>query len=100
MANEIEDLRLSKVDAVLQEFEELGELVLTSSNQRGISKRILNSLGVSLDQSLSENELIAVLNSINAVLNGVKVDDFDFATIIGVSKDELTEIFETLKKLK
>lgn len=100
MVNEAEELRVSKVEIALQKLEESSELVLTSSNLRGAARTILDSLGASLDQSLSEKELMAVLNAINAVLNGVKIDDFDFSTIIGVSKNELALTFEKLKKLK
>lgn len=48
---------------------------------------------------ISEDELLLINNSINEVCNGIHIDDWDFETRLGVSKQRGRELLKELDPL-
>ncbi|KAB0480285.1 hypothetical protein F7Q91_09175 [Vibrio chagasii] len=86
------------IKTALTQLEESGDIVITASSPEPIAEKMIGSLGSSLGALLDGEEYRAVTNSLNALVNDVKVDDRDFQTIIGLDKSELGEVLDKLIK--
>ena len=86
------------ISTALNQLEESGDIVITTSSSEPIAEKIIGTLGSSLGALLDGEEYRAVTNSLNALVNDVKVDDRDFQTIIGLDKSELEEVLDKLVK--
>jgi len=47
--------------------------------------------------AVNEEELAAITNALNEVCNGVDIDDREFQTRLGVTRQELRAILETVR---
>lgn len=46
--------------------------------------------------TLTEDELLLIANALNEVCNGVEIDDFEFATRIGVDRARAREVLSAV----
>lgn len=49
--------------------------------------------------SLNHYELVAINNSLNEICNGVDIEDAEFETRLGVSREELRSILKVINSL-
>lgn len=89
-----------KISETLEELEKSGDIVVTSVAPNVVINKFLDTIGDDISLFLDEDQYGAVLNSLNVLISGVKVDNRDFQTIIGLEKYELQNIFDVLNNQK
>jgi len=82
---------------VINEMEKSGDIVVVNPIENSVPKTILSSIEKFVPSMLSRNELIGIENAIGAHQLGFGLDDRDFQTIIGLTKEELDAAAEKLK---
>lgn len=81
----------------ITELEESGDLVVVNQIENAVANKLFNAIKKVSPNMLSASELGGIINALNAHQLGFGLDDRDFQTIIGISKEELQA---TAKKLK
>ena len=89
-----------KIHKALNDLEESGDIVITTSTPNVITKKIIKTIGYSAKNLLNDYEYRAVLNSLNVLAHDVKLDDNDFQTIVGVERDDLIVVYDKLAVAK
>lgn len=74
---------------VVRELEESGDIVVVNPNRSFVPKKIFTVIERFVPSMLSRDELTGIVNVIGAHQLGFALDDRDFQTIIGVTKEEL-----------
>ncbi|MCG9770845.1 hypothetical protein L1D59_19800 [Pseudoalteromonas piscicida] len=82
----------------LGQLEDTGDIVITTSSPEPIAEKLIGNIGSCLGTLLNGEEYRAVTNSLNVLVNGVKVDDKDFQTIIGLDKRDMEKVLDKLVK--
>ncbi|GAA5646025.1 MULTISPECIES: hypothetical protein [Vibrio] len=82
----------------LNELEANGDIVISTTVPNVIVDKLIEACKQVSPISLSEIEFSAVKNAVNATCNGTKLDDSDFQTHIGLTKEELKVVAEKLGK--
>ena len=85
------------IEKTIQELEKSGDIVITTSIQNRISQKLFNAVQEVSPNMLTPQELGGILNAINTTVSGVRLDDNDFQTIVGISKEELQDVATKLK---
>lgn len=80
----------------IRELEESGDIVISTT----VPSEIINKLDKAIQEVspnlLSTEEYSALINAANLTCSGFHVDDLDFQTHVGITRDQLSDL---LKKL-
>ena len=94
-----EDLKL-KLSQILVDLENSEDIILTTSTPNMVVERIVKTIENYKTNSINEEELIAIQNSLNVLIHGIQLDDRDFQTIIGIEKTDLKNVLNKLSKIR
>jgi hypothetical protein len=81
----------------VKELEEAGDIVVVNPAEDAVAKKLFQAVQEVSPNLLSATELGGIINALNAHKLGFGLDDNDFYTIIGLTKEELQA---TVNKLK
>ena len=87
-------------EAIAQSLSDLIEnqdILITSSTENIVLEKIFNAVQSVSPNMLSEKELGGIINALNVPDLGFKLDENDFQTIIGLTKEELKIASNKLK---
>lgn len=82
---------------LVRELEEAGDIVVVNPLENAVANKIFATVQEVSPNMLSASELGGILNALNAHNLGFGLDDNDFQTIIGISKEELKSATLKLK---
>ena len=82
---------------MIRELEEAGDIVVINPVENAVASKLFEAIQVVSPNLLSAAELGGIINALNAHQFGFGLDDNDFQTIIGVSKEELSSATKKLK---
>jgi hypothetical protein len=85
-----------KLNNTLRALEESGDIIITTATPNTVVDRILEGLTDNVHRVLNDEEIRAVLNTLNVLSHNVSLDDRDFQTVIGVDRSELNMIWDKL----
>jgi hypothetical protein len=81
----------------IRELEESGDLVVVNPIEGAVANKLFNTVQQVSPNLLSASELGGIINALNAHNLGFGLDDKDFQTIIGLTKDQLKIAASKLK---
>ena len=87
-------------EAIAQSLSDLIEnqdILITTSTENIVLEKIFNAVQAVSPNMLSEKELGGIINALNVPGLGFKLDENDFQTIIGLTKEELKIASNKLK---
>ena len=87
-------------EAIAQSLSDLIEnqdILITTSTENIVLEKIFNAVQAVNPNMLSEKELGGIINALNVPDLGFKLDENDFQTIIGLTKEELKIASNKLK---
>lgn len=73
----------------VKELEEADDIVIVTPIENAVAKKILSVIEKLIPDMLSRDELVGITNAIRAHQLGFALDDHDFQTIVGITKEEL-----------
>jgi hypothetical protein len=85
-----------KLNNTLRALEESGDIIITTATPNTVVDRILEDLTDNVHRVLNDEEISAVLNTLNVLSHNINLDDRDFQTVIGVDRSELNMIWDKL----
>lgn len=91
---------LLKIQNVLKNLEESGDIVVTSSSNNLIAERIFEAIGTDVHSLLSDEELDIVLRSLNFLIDDSKMGQREFQKTMGFQKNKLPAIHHKLQPQK
>jgi hypothetical protein len=80
----------------LKEIEADGDIVISTTTPSVVINKLVEAVGRVYPVDLTEDEFAAVKNSVNVTCEGLKLDDWDFQTHIGLTKTELKAVLNKL----
>ncbi|GLR72667.1 hypothetical protein [Agaribacter marinus] len=80
----------------LNELESSGDIVISTTTPNVVIDKLVQAVSNVYPITLTELELSAVKNAVHVTYSGFKLDDWDFQTHIGLTKDELAVVFKKL----
>lgn len=83
--------------ATIKELEESGDIVVVNPAENAVVNKLFSAIQEVSPSMLSAAELGGIINVLNAHKLGFGLDDNDFQTIIGLSKEELSAAAKKLK---
>ncbi|MEZ7206983.1 hypothetical protein [Pseudoalteromonas sp. DY56-GL79] len=84
----------------IKELEEAGDLVVVNPVENAIANKLYSVVQEVSPNMLTAPELGGIINTLNAHRLGFGLDDNDFQTIIGLTKEELSAAASKLKIAK
>ncbi len=81
----------------VKELEEVGDIVVVNPSEDAVAKKLFQAVKEVSPNLLSAYELGGIINVLNAPKLGFGLDDNDFHTIIGLTKEELQAAVNKLK---
>jgi len=81
----------------INELEEAGDIVVVNPTENAVANKLFRAVQEVSPNMLSAAELGGIINALNAHNLGFGLDDNDFQTIIGLSKEELSAAAKKLK---
>ena len=81
----------------VKELEEAGDIVVVNPVDDAVAKKLFQAVQEVSPNLLSAPELGGIINALNAHSLGFGLDDNDFQTIIGLTKEELKVAASKLK---
>lgn len=81
----------------VKELEEAGDIVVVNPVENAIAKKLFNAVQEVSPNLLSASELGGIVNALNAHNLGFGLDDNDFQTVVGLTKEELKVAASKLK---
>lgn len=84
----------------LKELEASGDLVIVNPIENAVAAKLSEAVQEVSPNLLSAAELGGIINALNAHRLGFGLDDHDFQTIIGLTKEELATATSKLKTVK
>lgn len=81
----------------VKELEEVGDIVVVNPSEDAVAKKLFQTVKEVSPNLLSAYELGGIINALNAPKLGFGLDDNDFHTIIGLTKEELQAAVNKLK---
>jgi hypothetical protein len=83
--------------STIKELEETGDIVVVNPAENAVANRLFSAVQEVSPNILSPAELGGIINALNAHKLGFGLDDNDFQTIIGLTKEELSAAAKKLK---
>ncbi|GAB2192064.1 hypothetical protein MAH1_36730 [Sessilibacter sp. MAH1] len=84
----------------VKELEASGEIVVVNPIENAVALRLFEKVQQVSPNMLTASELGGIINALNANKLGFGLDDDDFQTIVGVSKEQLAIAVEKLKAIE
>jgi len=84
----------------LKELEETGDIVVTTTIPSQITSKIAHAVHEVSPNLLTSEEFSAVKNAVNVTCSGFKLDDWDFQTHIGLTREQLKRTLEKMGPVK
>ena len=84
----------------VQELEASGEIVVINPIENAVAVRLFEKVQKVSPNLLAARELGGIVNALNAHNLGFNLDERDFETIVGISKQELAVAVEKLKVIE
>ena len=81
----------------VKELEDAGDIVVVNPAEDAVAKKLFQVVQEVSPNLLSATELGGIINALNAPKLGFGLDDNDFHTIIGLTKEELQVAVNKLK---
>ncbi len=81
----------------IKELEEAGDIVVVNPIENAIANKLFSVVQEVSPNMLTASELGGIINALNAHRLGFGLDDNDFQTIIGLTKEELSAAASKLK---
>ena len=81
----------------LTELVENQDILITTSTESAVLEKLYKTVQSVSPNLLSAKELGGIINALNAPNLGFKLDENDFQSIVGLTKEELKEASEKLK---
>ncbi|WP_440904793.1 hypothetical protein ACMZOO_00780 [Catenovulum sp. SX2] len=81
----------------IKDLEESGDIVVVNPIENAVANKLHEVVQEVSPNMLSSQELGGIINALNAHNLGFGLDDNDFQTIIGITKDELRVAASKLK---
>lgn len=85
-----------KLKQSLECLEKNDDIIITDSNSELVIAYLYRNIVDTVTLNLSEHEYHAITNALNVLICDIKLDDNDFQTIIGMSKDKLEVVLHKL----
>jgi len=82
---------------VLNEMVESQDIMITTTTENVVLEKLFNAVQSVSPNMLTPQELGGIINALNAPDLGFKLDENDFQTIIGLTKEELKNASQKLK---
>ena len=93
----VESIVKETIQRIVKELEDTGDLVVLNEAGNIVVERLYSALQEVSPNFLSPQELGGIINTLNAHRLGFGLDDNDFQTIIGLTKEELALVAEKLQ---
>ena len=93
----ISELKNSIIES-LNELEANGDIVISTTTPDIVIDKLVRAVTKVYPVNLTEDEFRAVKNAVNVTCSGFKLDDCDFQTHIGLTKDDLGIVLNKLNK--
>lgn len=80
----------------LEFLEKNDDIIITDSNSELVIEYLYRNIVDTVTLNLCEDEFYAITNALNVLICEIKLDNNDFQTIIGLSKDKLEVVLHKL----
>ena len=100
MSTDMDSVVRQAIANVLNEMVESQDIMLTTSTEDIVLEKIFNAVQSVSPNMLSAKELGGIINALNAPDLGFKLDENDFQTIVGLTKEELKIASKKLKVIE
>lgn len=84
----------------IQELEASGDIVVVNPLENAVALKLFEKVQHVSPNMLTAPELGGIINALNAHRLGFGLDDSDFQTIVGISKEQLAIAAEKLKAIE
>lgn len=82
----------------LKELEESGDIVVTTTIPSQVASKINKAVQAVSPNLLTQEEFSAVKNAVNVTWSGFHLDDWDFQTHIGLTREQLKDTLNKMGK--
>jgi hypothetical protein len=83
----------------VKELDESGDIVVVNPIENAVAIKLFKKIQEVSPNMLTASELGGIINALNANKLGFGLDERDFETIVGISKEKLAEAVEKLKAM-